>query len=85
MAAFSWPQRTWYVWNFATRGLESQTSGPLLGRGGQHVLRMIEMWNYETALHRPKLGKFTRLMLVARAHAMAWTGRRQTRSQGAAA
>ena len=35
--------------------------------GGEHVLRMIEMWNYETALHRPVMGRGTRMALVARA------------------
>jgi squalene synthase HpnC len=39
----------------------------LLASGGHHVLRQIELWNYETALHRPKLGKISRVMLVARA------------------
>lgn len=43
----------------------------LLSAGGQHVLRQIEMWNFETALHRPRLGKATRIALVARAWWMA--------------
>jgi squalene synthase HpnC len=43
----------------------------LFGAGGQHVLRMIELWNYETALHRPRLSRLTKLMLVARAWWMA--------------
>jgi phytoene/squalene synthetase len=47
----------------------------LLAAGGQHVLRQIEMWNYETALHRPTLSKASRAMLVARAW---WMARRQS-------
>ena len=43
----------------------------LLSSGGQHVLRMIHMWNYETALHRPKLSKVRRVLLVAQAWLMA--------------
>jgi squalene synthase HpnC len=39
----------------------------LFAAGGQHVLRQIEMWNYETALHRPKLSKARKMMLVAKA------------------
>ena len=35
--------------------------------GGEHLLRQIEMWNYETALHRPTVGRATKLMLVAKA------------------
>jgi squalene synthase HpnC len=34
--------------------------------GGEHVLRSIELWNYETALHRPRLGRLTKLRLIAR-------------------
>ncbi len=44
----------------------------LLMSGGAHVLRMIELWNYETALHRPKLSKGRRVALVAEA----WIGAR---------
>jgi len=36
----------------------------LLASGGHHVLRMIEMWDYETVLHRPRLGRLTKLSLV---------------------
>jgi len=54
----------------------------LLASGGQHVLRMIEFWNYETVLHRPKLSKARRLVLMARA----WVGaRRARRTSGAVA
>jgi squalene synthase HpnC len=45
----------------------------LLSAGGQRVLRSIEMWNFETALHRPSLGRVSRLMLVAQAW---WAARR---------
>ena len=35
--------------------------------GGEHVLRSVELWNHETALHRPRLGRLTKLGLVLRA------------------
>ncbi len=35
--------------------------------GGMHILRQIEMWNYETVLHRPKLGAATKGRLIAQA------------------
>ena len=40
--------------------------------GGSHVLNLVRHWNYETAIHRPRLSKFVKLGLVARA----WTGAR---------
>ena len=46
----------------------------LLAAGGQHVLHMIQMWNYETALHRPALSKVTKLGLVAKAWWMSKRG-----------
>jgi squalene synthase HpnC len=42
----------------------------LFAAGGGHVLRLIEMWNYETVLHRPTLSPPRKLALVARA----WLG-----------
>jgi squalene synthase HpnC len=39
----------------------------LFAAGGQRVLRLIEMWNHETVLHRPKLGHLTKALLVGRA------------------
>lgn len=64
--------RTWPLYE---RGIE------LLGRidpamrpfvalfpaGGMRVLRLVELWNYETVLHRPRLSKAAKLGLVARA------------------
>lgn len=44
--------------------------------GGEHVLHRIETWNYETALHRPTLGRLTKARLVFRA----W---RRSRRRGA--
>ena len=43
----------------------------LLAAGGQRVLRQIEMWNFETALHRPKLSKPRKAALIAKAWWMA--------------
>ncbi len=48
----------------------------LLSSGGQYVLRQIERWNFETALHRPTLGPGARLSLVLQAWMMARRGRR---------
>lgn len=36
----------------------------LLTSGGQRVLRLIELWNYETVLHRPKLAKASKIALM---------------------
>ena len=43
----------------------------LLAAGGQYVLQQIEMGNYETVLHRPKLGLLRRFSLVLKARSMA--------------
>jgi squalene synthase HpnC len=65
-------ERTWVLFERGA-GLLDQvraTTRPvvwLLAAGGQHVLRQIELWNYETALHRPQLSKAARLRLVAKA------------------
>lgn len=64
-------ERTWPLFQ---RGqhlppmLSSQTRPivQLLAAGGHHVLRMIELWDYETVLHRPKLSKLSKLMLVGK-------------------
>ena len=65
-------EQTWPMFEKGRRLLPivSRSTHPmvwLFSAGGQHVLRMIEMWNYETVLHRPKLGRLTKLALVARA------------------
>ncbi|MFM9144292.1 MAG: squalene/phytoene synthase family protein, partial [Phycisphaerales bacterium] len=39
----------------------------LFVEGGEHVLRAIEDWRLETCLHRPTLGRTTKLALVMRA------------------
>lgn len=45
--------------------------------GGEKVLRLIQLWNYETALHRPTLGACQRVGLLARAWMSAtWHARR---------
>jgi squalene synthase HpnC len=49
----------------------------LLAAGGMRVLRIIEHWNYETVLHRPRLSRPTKMMLVARA----WWGARRARGR----
>jgi squalene synthase HpnC len=46
---------------------ESRPVVRLFGQGGQTVLRSIQDWNFETCLHRPKLGALTKFRLLARA------------------
>lgn len=75
-------ERTWPLFEQGSHLLDqiaarTQPIAWLLSAGGQHVLRQIEMWNYETALHRPKLGKVTRVMLVAKAWWMSRLAARQ--------
>lgn len=65
-------ERTWRLYEEGAELLQhiSPHTRPLIwlfAAGGQHVLRSIEMWNYETALHRPTLPKPRRLLLVAQA------------------
>ena len=49
----------------------------LLMSGGVAVLRRVEEWNYETALHRPRLGAPTKGVLLLKAW---WTQRRMKNS-----
>jgi len=62
-------ERTWPLYEKGDR-LLGQLHGPsrsvvgLLASGGQRVLRRIELWNYETVLHRPKLNKAAKLGLI---------------------
>ena len=49
----------------------------LFASGGCHVLRQIEHWNYETALHRPRLGPMTRVKLLMAAW---WRAQRANRA-----
>jgi squalene synthase HpnC len=65
-------ERTWplYESGEALLAMTSATTRPivwLLAAGGRHVLHMIETWDYETTLHRPKLGAISRALLVGRA------------------
>jgi squalene synthase HpnC len=74
-------QRTWPLYEKGEQLLnlikpEARPVVWLLAAGGHETLRMIESWNYETALHRPQLSKFTKLMLIVRA--WIW-GKRQGR------
>lgn len=65
-------ERTWAAYEHGA-GLLHLVSRPsrrliwLLSAGGQYVLRSIETWNYETALHRPKLGRLRKLSLLIQA------------------
>lgn len=51
----------------------------LLASGGHRVLRLIALWNYETVLHRPKIGKTTKLALIMKA----WIGYKFAKQNGA--
>ncbi len=75
-------ERTWPMFEKGEKLLAEigPTTRPvvwLFAAGGQHVLRLIENWNYETTLHRPKLSKVQKLMLVAKAWMAAKRGGRQ--------
>lgn len=78
-------ERTWPLFEQGSAlieqiGPKAQPVVWLLAAGGQCVLHLIQMWNYETALHRPTLSKIAKLRLVARAW---WMSKRQTSSHKA--
>lgn len=61
--------RTWKLYKDGTAifpliGAESRPLIWLLSAGGQSVLRMIEMWNYESVMQRPVLGRLAKFNLV---------------------
>lgn len=64
--------RTWPLFEHG-RGLIDElapTSRPvvrLFAEGGEHVLHLIQHWDYQTALHRPGVGRLYILRLVFRA------------------
>jgi hypothetical protein len=65
-------ERTWPIYESGDALLDAvgPTSRPIIWlftAGGQRVLRLIELWNYETVIHRPRLSRLGKLMLVARA------------------
>jgi len=65
-------ERTWPLFERGEALLDflSPTSRPIVWlflAGGVSVLHRVEMWNYETALHRPKLGATAKAALVFRA------------------
>ncbi|MCZ6835501.1 MAG: squalene synthase HpnC [Planctomycetota bacterium] len=69
-------KRTWDLYEQGAPLLDEvkPTTKPILwlfAAGGQHVLHQIEMWNFETILHRPKLSLPSRLGLVLKARFMA--------------
>jgi squalene synthase HpnC len=75
-------EKTWPLFARGERLLDrvSPRTKPLIwlfAAGGERVLREIELWNYETALHRPKLSRPRKLKLVAQAWWMARRGARQ--------
>jgi len=76
-------ERTWALYEQGQPLLEllSTEARPvieLLASGGCHVLHLIEQWNYETALHRPRLGALTRVRLLT----AAWWKSRRARVNG---
>lgn len=72
-------ERTWALFDEGEELVElvSPPTRPLVwlfAAGGRHVLRQIEVWNYETVLHRPKLSPIAKLWLVGRARWKVMTG-----------
>ncbi|MFO0829968.1 MAG: squalene synthase HpnC [Phycisphaerales bacterium] len=78
-------ERTWplYEEGQSLVDLLSPRSRPVVWlflQGGARTLRQIELWNCETVLHRPYLSKWTKLLLVAKAHVFSWRGRAASRA-----
>ena len=46
--------------------------------GGEAVLRRIEAWDFETVLHRPRIGRATKAMMVGRAWIRSRLARRRS-------
>lgn len=65
-------ERTWPCFERG-RGLlarispEARPVVELFIEGGEAVLRRIESWDFETVLHRPRIGRATKAMMVGRA------------------
>ncbi|MSQ89806.1 MAG: squalene synthase HpnC [Phycisphaerales bacterium] len=64
--------RTWSLFESGQRLLElvQPAHRPLIWlflAGGTSTLRLVETWNYETCLARPRLSKVSKLLLIARA------------------
>ncbi len=68
------------TWPFYERGASliacaQRESRPLIGlfaAGGSRTLRKIELWNFETILHRPRMLAIEKCWLVACAYARHW-------------
>jgi len=72
-------ERTWPLFEEGSELIDmlSHRSQPIVWlflQGGVRTLRQIELWNCESALHRPYLSKWTKLLLVGRAQLMRWRG-----------
>ncbi|MGI9014256.1 MAG: squalene synthase HpnC [Phycisphaerales bacterium] len=73
--------RTWPLYQQGERLLQMVSSDirPVIWlflAGGANILRKIEMWDYETALHRPRLNRAHKSWLVGRA----WWMQRRSRN-----
>ncbi len=72
-------KRTWtlYEQGDALLPLIGEESRPIVWLftcGGQRTLRLIEQWNCETVLHRPSMGRPTKMMLVFGTLFRRWLG-----------
>lgn len=72
--------RTWKLFESGEPLLErlDRTALPivwLFTAGGRHILHQIEMWNYETCLHRPRLDAWSKGRLLLRAWWLQHTGK----------
>lgn len=80
-------ERTWTFWEEGEALLERVRAPhrPLIWlfcAGGQHVLRKIEEWSYETCIARPRLGAPRKVALLLRAKWMARSARRGAATVG---
>ena len=76
-------ERTWPLFEQG-RGLlarispEARPVVELFIEGGEAVLRRIESWDFETVLHRPRIGRATKAIMVGRAWIRSRLARRRS-------
>lgn len=78
-------ERTWPCFEHGRELLprispEARPVVELFIEGGEAVLRRIESWDFETVLHRPRIGRATKAIMVGRAWIRSRFARRRSRS-----